>query len=74
MNAREQLSDALQNPGLVGYSKEEADELIEALLQEHTAKVIPEVFEAAVKLVQDNPGLRHPTSADASDPNESPTA
>lgn len=73
MNAREKLVDALQNPGLVGYSKEEADELVDALLQEHATPLISETFRTAVELVRDNPSLLLPASAGPVRPDEEPT-
>lgn len=56
MNARERLAQTLKNPGLVGLSDEEAAELIDAVLQEHTA----EVFETLVNYLRSSPILVRP--------------
>lgn len=53
MSARERLAEALMNPGLVGLNDEEAAELIDAVLQEHTA----EVFETLVNYLRSSPIL-----------------
>lgn len=56
MNARERLTQTLKNPGLVGLNDEEAAELIDAVLQEHTA----EVFETFVNYLRSSPILVRP--------------
>lgn len=60
MSARERLTEALRNPGLVGCSKEEAAELIDAVLQEHTAEVFAPIWEMAVDYMRNNPSLLRP--------------
>lgn len=48
MSARERLAEALKNPGLVGLDQEETDELIDALLREHTQQLILPIWTMAV--------------------------
>jgi hypothetical protein len=58
--ARERLTWHLQNPGLVGLDKEEADELIDALLSERAAELVVPIFEAAIDCVRNQPSLVRP--------------
>lgn len=60
MSARERLAETLKSPGLVGLSEEEADELIDALLQEHTARLFAPIWEMAVDYTRNHPGLVRP--------------
>jgi hypothetical protein len=60
MNARERLAETLRNPGLVGLDKEEADELIDDLLREHTAEVFAPIWTMAVEYVRDHPSPVRP--------------
>jgi hypothetical protein len=55
MSAREQLAETLKSPGLVGLSEDEANELIDALLQEHTARLFAPIWEMAVEYIRNHP-------------------
>jgi hypothetical protein len=65
MSARERLTETLRNPGLVGLDKEEADELIDALLREHTEEMVVPIWTAAVECLRNQQGPVRPDEEQA---------